>query len=57
VPRKGSTARRLLEKLGADGDRKVYWTGRPGHSNQGHPFGNKLTEIEKDALIEYLKTL
>ena len=37
--------------------RKVYNTTRPGRGNGGHPFGDKLTEQERRAVIEYLKTL
>jgi hypothetical protein len=37
--------------------RKVYDTTRPGQSNKGHTFGDDLTEPERLAVIEYLKTL
>jgi mono/diheme cytochrome c family protein len=37
--------------------RKVYDTTKPGRSNAGHTFGDKLTEQERLAVIEYLKTL
>jgi mono/diheme cytochrome c family protein len=37
--------------------RKVYDTTQPGRSNGGHTFGDKLTEEERMAVIEYLKTL
>jgi hypothetical protein len=37
--------------------RKVYDTTQPGRSNAGHTFGDKLSEAERMALIEYLKTL
>lgn len=37
--------------------RKVYDTTRPGQSNAGHTFGDELTEEERRAVIEYLKTL
>ena len=37
--------------------RKVYDTTRSGQSNRGHLYGDKLTEQERAALIEYLKTL
>jgi hypothetical protein len=37
--------------------RKVYDTTRPGQSNAGHTFGDKFTEDERMAVIEYLKTL
>ncbi len=35
----------------------VYDTSATGNSNQGHPFGTELPPEEKNALIEYLKTL
>jgi mono/diheme cytochrome c family protein len=37
--------------------RKVYDTTQPGRGNSGHPFGDKLTEEERMAVIEYLKRL
>ncbi|MBS1788377.1 MAG: c-type cytochrome [Acidobacteria bacterium] len=37
--------------------RRVIDTTIPGLSNQGHPFGFKLSEQEKRQVIEYLKTL
>jgi cytochrome c2 len=37
--------------------RKVYDTTLPGRSNTGHTFGDDLTEDERTAVIEYLKTL
>jgi hypothetical protein len=37
--------------------RKVYDTARPGQSNGGHTYGDDLTEEERLAVIEYLKTL
>jgi mono/diheme cytochrome c family protein len=37
--------------------RKVYDTAQPGRGNGGHTFGDKLTEDERMAVIEYLKTL
>ena len=37
--------------------RKVYDTTRPGRRNTGHTFGDKLTEQQRMAVIEYLKTL
>jgi hypothetical protein len=37
--------------------RKVYDTALPGQSNGGHTFGDDLTEDERLAVIEYLKTL
>jgi hypothetical protein len=37
--------------------RRVYDTTQPGRSNKGHPFGDKLTEEERFAVVEYLKRL
>jgi len=37
--------------------RKVYDTTQPGRGNGGHTFGDDLTEEERRAVIEYLKTL
>jgi hypothetical protein len=36
-----------------------YDTGEPGNSNRGHEgarYGTELSEAEKTALVEYLKT-
>jgi mono/diheme cytochrome c family protein len=37
--------------------KSVYNTDLPGYGNYGHRFGDKLTEPERKAVIEYLKTL
>ncbi len=37
--------------------RKVYDTRKVGRSNGGHTYGDKLSEAERMAVIEYLKTL
>jgi len=37
--------------------KRVYDTSRPGHAASGHRFGDHLTGDERDAVIEYLKTL
>jgi mono/diheme cytochrome c family protein len=37
--------------------KKYYNTKLPGYGNHGHYFGDKLTDAERKALIEYLKTL
>jgi mono/diheme cytochrome c family protein len=37
--------------------RQIYDTTRPGYGNAGHTFGDALSEAERRALIEYLKTL
>lgn len=39
------------------GDKKTYNTTLPGYGNYGHTFGDALTEENRKALIEYLKTL
>ncbi len=44
-------------KLPAIERRKVYDTTQPGRGNGGHTFGDKLTDEERMAIIEYLKTL
>lgn len=38
-------------------DRDTYDTTIPGYGNGGHTFGDRLTDGERTALIEYLKTL
>ena len=37
--------------------RKVYDTTRPGRKNTGHTYGDDLSDAERVAVIEYLKTL
>ena len=37
--------------------RKIYDTTQPGRNNQGHTYGDDLTEPERTAVIEYLKRL
>jgi mono/diheme cytochrome c family protein len=37
--------------------RRVYDTTRPGRGNGGHTFGDSLSDDERRAVIEYLKTL
>ncbi len=37
--------------------RKIYDTTLPGRGNAGHRYGDNLTEEERMAVIEYLKTL
>jgi hypothetical protein len=41
----------------APGNSEVYNTTQKGYSNEGHYFGDKLSETERRAVIEYLKTL
>ncbi len=43
--------------MGAIEYRRVYDTSKPGRSNAGHTYGDKLSEVERMAVIEYLKTL
>lgn len=40
-----------------DQRKHVYDTTRIGHWNTGHPFGDHLTDDERRAVLEYLKTL
>ena len=37
--------------------RKVYDTTKPGRGNGGHTYGDGLSDAERRAVIEYLKTL
>ena len=37
--------------------RKIYDTTQPGRGNGGHTYGDKLSEDERMAVIEYLKML
>lgn len=45
------------QQLPAHERRKTYDTTQPGLGNGGHPFGDKLSEDDRWAVIEYLKTL
>jgi mono/diheme cytochrome c family protein len=45
------------DKLPAIERRRVYDTTKPGRSNAGHTFGDALTDEERAAVVEYLKTL
>ena len=38
-------------------DKQTFNTDLPGYGNYGHLFGDRLTENERRAVIEYLKTL
>jgi mono/diheme cytochrome c family protein len=49
--------RAVPKGLTAEEARRVYDTSRPGRSNAGHTFGDSLSEDERRAVIEYLKTL
>lgn len=37
--------------------KKIYDTTRPGYANGGHTFGDHLSEADRKAVLEYLKTL
>jgi hypothetical protein len=37
--------------------KSIYNTTLPGYGNYGHKFGDRLTDAERKAVIEYLKTL
>jgi hypothetical protein len=37
--------------------RKVYDTTKPGRGNGGHLYGDELSDADRRAVIEYLKTL
>ena len=41
----------------ANGGKSIYNTTLPGYGNYGHKFGDRLTDAERKAVIEYLKTL
>ncbi len=43
--------------LSATEQRRLYDTTRRGYGNQGHGYGEGLSEAERRALLEYLKTL
>ena len=45
------------EKTSKKTDRDTYDTTLPGYGNGGHTFGDRLSDTERTALIEYLKTL
>jgi mono/diheme cytochrome c family protein len=44
-------------RLAGPGGTTVYNTTLPGYGNYGHTFGDRLTNKERLAVIEYLKTL
>lgn len=37
--------------------RKIYDTAQPGRGNMGHTFGDELSDDQRRAIVEYLKTL
>ncbi len=45
------------ETVTAPEKRTTYNTDLPGYRNVGHTFGDKLSDAERKAVIEYLKTL
>ena len=45
------------ETKNAPGNNEVYNTTLKGFSNEGHYFGDKLSDAERRSVIEYLKTL
>ena len=45
------------ETVAAPEKRTVYNTDLPGYRNTGHTFGDKLSDTERKAVIEYLKML
>jgi len=45
------------DNAGSCGGLFLYDTSVPGSNNAGHPYGTDLGKSDKDALIEYLKTL
>jgi len=45
------------QTLTGAGNKYVYNTTLPGYGNYGHTFGDKLSDEERKAVIEYLKTL
>jgi RoxA-like, cytochrome c-like len=44
-------------KLHPHEQRKIYDTSQPGRSNTGHTFGDDLSDADRMAVIEFLKTL
>jgi len=45
------------QTLTGAGNKYVYNTTLPGYGNYGHTFGDQLSDEERKAVIEYLKTL
>jgi hypothetical protein len=41
----------------APGGNTIYNTTLKGYGNYGHYFGDKLSDAERKAVLEYLKTL
>src|SRR5262249_53777461 len=49
--------KKILEGPGAESKRNFFDTSRFGAGNGGHTFGDGLSDTERYAIIEYLKTL
>jgi hypothetical protein len=47
----------MITKKWAGNTRPTNNTGKKGYGAYGHYFGDKLTGAERDAVLEYLKTL
>jgi len=47
----------LFQATSSSGSKYIYNTTLPGYGNYGHTFGDQLTDAERKAVIEYLKTL
>jgi mono/diheme cytochrome c family protein len=49
----------VIEPVGVIGQKPpdIYDTRLPGYSNSGHSFGDHLTDSQRTAVLEYLKTL
>jgi mono/diheme cytochrome c family protein len=45
------------EDAAPDQRKLIYDTTQPAHANTGHSFGDHLDDVERRALLEYLKTL
>jgi len=54
---KVTEADRVPDNLAPIDARKYYDSTKPGRSNGGHTYGDHLTDEERRAVIEYLKTL
>ncbi|MCB9235460.1 MAG: hypothetical protein H6581_27640 [Bacteroidia bacterium] len=44
-------------QYGSKQDNQTYDATKPGYGNQGHTFGDVLSDAQRTALIEYLKTI
>ena len=47
----------LYKDKNGGGGRLTYDTTLPGYGNGGHAFGDDLSEVQRTAVVEYLKTL